>query len=177
MKFTKRNDRVSREGTRPGFNDSDVKFLSKQIHTPHIQIFSSEEIIEDPAKETFFCAMCKGVLDYDKHLEAYVCKSCVQYYDTTNIQDTPLKDIEDFKLVPYSAQRHYAPFDADDPNTPFVASVPVDKISDEETDGVEIRSYENGRINLHNVSFADAIIKSNVLSSKKKISVQSRLIV
>lgn len=26
----------------------------------------------------------KGVLDYDKHLDAYACKSCVQYYDTTN---------------------------------------------------------------------------------------------
>lgn len=74
MKFTKRNDRVSKEGNRPSFGDSHISFLNKQTFTPKTRIFSSEEIIEDPANEEFFCAMCKGILDYDKRLEAYECK-------------------------------------------------------------------------------------------------------
>jgi hypothetical protein len=168
MKFSsKRNDRVSREGTRPGFNDSDITFLNKQTFTVKTQIWSSEEIIEDPAKETFFCAMCKGILDYDKHLDAYACKSCVQYYDITNLQDTPLKDIKDFQLVPYNDQRHYPEFDENDPTTPFVESISLDNIEEEE---IETRTYDNGRvqhINLHNVTFADAILKG-ALSVKKR---------
>jgi hypothetical protein len=90
--------------------------------------------------------MCKGVLDYDKHLDAYACWSCVQYYDITNLQDTPLKDITDFKLVPYSAQRHCLEFDGNDPMTPFVESIPVDKLDKEDDERVEIRTYDNGRI-------------------------------
>ena len=170
MKFTKRNNAVV-NGTRPGFSDRDSYFLNKRTDLPKIQIFSSEEIIEDPTKEEFFCAMCKGILDYDKRLEAYECKSCVQWYDL-RLQDTPLKDVKDFQLVPYGDQRHYPEFDANDPMTPFVESIPVDKTDDEgEMEGVEVRSYDNGRvqkISLHNVTFADAILKSNVLSAKKK---------
>lgn len=142
MKFTKRNDRVSKEGTRPGFEDSHVSFLNKQTYTPKTQIFSSEEIIEDPTKEEFFCAMCRGILDYDKHLEAYACKSCVQYYDVQNLQDTPLKDINDFQLVPYSDHRHYPTFDENDPMTPFVENIPLDDLED--NDLIETRTYDQG---------------------------------
>jgi hypothetical protein len=166
MKFTKRNDRISREGTRPGFEDSHVSFLSRETHTPRTQIFSSEEIIEEPEKQRFWCAMCKGILDYNKHLEAYECKSCVQWYDL-RLQDTPLKDIKDFQLIPYNAQRHYPVFDENDSNTPFVESIPVDK-TDEEADGVETRTYENGRVQKIHVKGTDAIPFSNVLSVKKK---------
>ena len=83
----------------------------------------------------------------------------MQYYDTTNLQDTP-KDIKDFQLVPYNAQRHYPVFDGNDSSIPFVESIPVDKTTEEEGEGVETRDYEGGRvqhIRLHNVSFADAI--------------------
>ena len=132
MKFSsKRNDALV-NGVRPGFSAADSHFLNRQIHTPKTQIFSSEELDEEPEDRIYYCAMCKGVLDYDKHLDAYACKSCVQYYDITNLQDTPLKDIKDLQLVPYSAQRHYAPFDPDDPNTPFVESIPLDKTEEEE---------------------------------------------
>jgi hypothetical protein len=171
MKFTKRNDRVSSEGVRPGFNDSDITFLSKQIHTPRTQIFSYEELESaEPEDRHYFCAMCKSKLDYSKYLEAYECKECVQYYDVQNLQDKPLTDIEDFKLVPYGAQRHYPEFDAEDPHTPFVETVDLND-TNEEIEGVEVRSYDNGRIkhiNIHNVTFADAIRFDNVLSAKKK---------
>jgi hypothetical protein len=79
MKFTKRNDRVSRDGNRPGFEHSHIIFLSHETRTPHTQIFSSEEIIEDPSKEEYFCAMCRGILDYNKYSVAYECKACVQW--------------------------------------------------------------------------------------------------
>jgi hypothetical protein len=114
--------------------------------------------------------MCKGVLDYNTKLEAYYCSSCVQWYDT-RIQDVPLKDIKDFQLVPYGEQRHYPQFDANDPMTPFVEAVNLDDNANENMEGVEIRSYDQGRIqhiNIHNVTFADAIKYSNVLSAQKK---------
>jgi hypothetical protein len=122
---------------------------------------------EDPDDRIYYCAMCKGVLDYDKHLEAHLCKSYVQYYDTTNIQDTPLKDIKDFQLAPYSQLQNYPVFDENDPNMPFVEGIRLDELEKEE--GLETRTYDNGRIqhiNLHNVIFADAIIKSNVCKEK-----------
>lgn len=142
LKFTKRNDRVSREGVRTGFNDADVTYLNRWTDTPKTQIFSSEEIIEDPAKETFFCAMCKGVLDYDKHLDAYSCKSCVQYYEITNLQDTPLKDIKDFQLAPYNQLQHYPVYDENDPNTPFIEGIHLDELEE----GLENREYEDQRV-------------------------------
>lgn len=48
-------------------------------------------------------------------------------------------DIKDFQLVPYT-QRHYAPFDPDDPNTPSVKAISLDTIEEEE--GLEIRTYD-----------------------------------
>lgn len=53
---------------------------------------------------------------------------------------------------------------------PFVEAMDLND-TDKEMEGVKTRTYENGRvqrINLHNVSFADAIRFSNVLSAKKK---------
>jgi len=85
------------------------------------------------------------------------------------LQDTPLKDIKDFQLAPYSQLQNYPVFDENDPNMPFVEGIRLDELEKEE--GLETRTYDNGRIqhiNLHNVIFADAIIKSNVLSAKKK---------
>jgi hypothetical protein len=51
---------------------------------------------------------------------------------------------------------------------PFVENIPLDNIEEEE---IETRTYDNGRIqkiNIHNVTFADAIKFSNVLSAKKR---------
>jgi len=50
-------------------------------------------------------------------------------------------DIKDFQLVP-NTQRHYAPFDPDDPNTPFVKAISLDTIEEEEEEGLEIRTYD-----------------------------------
>ena len=44
-------------------------------------------------------------------------------------------DIKDFQLVPYT-QRHYAPFDPDDPYTPFVSFIFGYKIEEEEGEGL-----------------------------------------
>ena len=88
--------------------------------------------------------MCKSLLSYDKRLEAYHCSSCVQWYDL-RLQDTPLKNIKDFQLVPYGEQRHYPEFDQNDPMTAFIENIPVDKIY-QENDEAEIRSYDNGRV-------------------------------
>jgi hypothetical protein len=96
---------------------------------PKTQIWSYEELESEELEDrVYYCVMCKGLLDYDKHLDAHVCKSCVQYYDTTNMQDKPLKDVTDFKLVPYGEQRHYNPYDENDPMTAFVENIPLDDL-------------------------------------------------
>jgi hypothetical protein len=167
LKFTKRNDALV-NGIRPGFSDRDSHFLNRQTHTPKTQIWSAEELeSEEPEDRTYYCALCKGILDYDKRLEAYTCKACVQWYDM-RIQDLPLKDIKDFQLVPYGEQRHYRTFDENDSMTPFVESVPLDQMAEEES--VETRSYDNGRVQKIKIkgSFADAMQYSRVMSAKKK---------
>ncbi len=50
-------------------------------------------------------------------------------------------EIKEFQLVPYT-QRHYAPFDPDDPNTAFVKAISLDTIEEEEEEGLEIRTYD-----------------------------------
>jgi hypothetical protein len=79
-----------------------------------------------------------------------------------------LKDIKDFQLAPYSQLQHYPVYDENDPNTPFVEGIHLDKLEEEE--GIEIRTYDNARvqkINLHNVTFADAILKGALTARKK----------
>jgi hypothetical protein len=80
------------------------------------------------------------------------------------------KDIKDFQLVPYGEQRHYPTFNDNDPMTPFVESVSLDKACEEEYDWVETRTYDQGRIQKIKVkgSFADSIAFSNAISAKKK---------
>jgi hypothetical protein len=81
-----------------------------------------------------------------------------------------LKTLKDFQLVPYGEQRHYSVFDENDDKLPLVESISLDKTAGE-VEGIETRTYENGRIqhiNIHNVTFADAIRFSNVLSAKKR---------
>ena len=79
-----------------------------------------------------------------------------------------MKDINDFKLVPYAAQRHYPEFDAEDPMTPFVEAVDLDNTEDKETDITEVKSYDGGRVKFIKIkgTFADAI-KAGVLSAQK----------
>ena len=164
MKFSKRNDRISKEGVRPGFNDADVIYLNRQTHTPKTQIFYSEEIIEDPEQETFFCALCKSKLDYIKKMQMYTCIQCVEYYDL-NTQTTPLKDVTDTQLRPYADLIKYPTADADD--IPFFEGIDLSK---QQEVGLESRVNEDQRIqkmNLHNVTFADAI-RAGALTAKKK---------
>jgi hypothetical protein len=168
MKFTKSNDKIGIEGTRAGFEDRDIAYLNKQIHLPRTQIWSYEQLEDEiePEDKVYQCAICKSKLDYVKYLDAYRCGLCIEFYDT-NIQDTPLKDIEDFKLVPYSDQVHYPVFDENDLMTAFVENIHLNNI--EEQEEIETRTYDNPRVQKIHVkgTFADAI-KDGVLSAKKK---------
>lgn len=74
--------------------------------------------------------MCKSQLEYYYDLEEWFCEGCGQHYDT-RLQDRPLTDITDFKLVPHTDLRHYAQFDENDPNLPFVHSIDVDRLAGE----------------------------------------------
>lgn len=84
-----------------------------------------------------------------------------------NIQDTPIKDQRDFKLTPYSQLQHYPQYDENDPTLPFVEGIDLNRIVESD---LETREHEDRRvqhINLHNVTFADAILKG-ALSARKK---------
>ena len=50
---------------RTGFNDADVTYLNRRTDTRKTQIFSSEEIIDNPEQEHYYCVSCKGKLDAD----------------------------------------------------------------------------------------------------------------
>lgn len=75
--------------------------------------------------------MCKTRLDYYNDLEEWFCPGCCQHYDT-KIQDRPLTDTTDFKLVPHTDLRHYPTFDENDPMLPFVKNIPIDELAGEE---------------------------------------------
>lgn len=160
MKFnSKRHDRISKEGTRPGFADSDIAFLSKYTHEPKTQIWSMEEIEGDPETRHYFC-ICKSPLTYLKGSESiWRCDNCIEYFDT-RIQDSPIRDKEPFKLVPY--QQHYPQYDENDPHQIFVEGIDLNK-------DLETREHDDRRVQTIHVkgSFADAI-RQNVLSANKK---------
>jgi len=166
MKFRKQNDIIV-DGVRPGFTTRN-SFSLRTDHTPKIQIFaySEDDEEEEPEERTYWCAMCKSRLEYLKGSDTiWRCDNCMEFYDT-KIQDSVVKDKEDFKLAPYSGLQHYPVFDADDPNIPFVEGINLD----DKEDNPETRTYENQRIQRIHVkgSFADAIIKGALTSKTSR---------
>jgi LSD1 subclass zinc finger protein len=166
MRFTnKRNDTIV-NGIRPGFTQKDSIYLNRQTHSPKTIIFSAEELEGEPETRQYWC-VCRSPLTYLKGSNTiWQCSECLSHYDI-NIQDSPIKDPTDFKLTPYSSLRHYPVYDEDDPNTLFVEGIDLNNITE---DDLESRSFEDKRvqhINLHNVTFADAILKG-ALSARKK---------
>lgn len=122
-----------------GFKPNDQNYLRKYDNPksdPQIQLFTDEDLDEEPEDKQYFCAMCKTRLDYYSDLEEWFCSGCMQHYDT-KIQDKPIADISDFKLVPHSDLLHYPQFDDNDPRLAFVANIDVDKLAGEE-DYVEL---------------------------------------
>lgn len=170
MKFRKPNDLKGREGTRPGFTQADIIYLRRQTDTPKTQIFSMEELEDPPEERVYHCAICKGRLDYIKNLEMWTCSECSQYYDT-KIQDVPVKNVNQFRVTPWFELQHYPTSDMDDIEAPFVEGINHSITIEED---LENRSFEDKRvqhINLHNVTFADAI-RAGALSSKKQEQAQ-----
>lgn len=134
--------------------------------SPKIQIFTEEELEGPPEDRAYWCAMRKGKLDYIKNLEMWSCSDCSSYYDT-RIQGVPVKSTTRFKVVPWFELQHYPTTDMDDFEVPFAEGIDHNTIIEK---GLETRSQEDNRIqtiNLHNVTFADAILKG-ALSSKKQ---------
>jgi len=66
MKITNnsQNKRVGQEGIRSGFTDRDTNYLNKtdRSHRP-IQMLG-DEMLEEEEQRHYFCASCKGKLDY-----------------------------------------------------------------------------------------------------------------
>jgi DNA-directed RNA polymerase subunit RPC12/RpoP len=140
MKFRKQNDIIV-DGVRPGYTLRDSVSLRKETdHNPKIQIFSyqDEEDQQEPEERIYWCAMCKSKLEYLNGSDTiWRCDNCMSYYDT-KIQDSVVKDKEDFKLTPYSGLQHYPVFDADDPNLPFVEAINPDARDQEDPPDLEI---------------------------------------
>lgn len=166
MKFRKRND-ITVNGVRQGYDPRDAMLVRRETHTPKTQIFSMEEIEGEPEDRDYFCAMCKGKLDFVKNLEMWNCSMCSEFYDT-KIQDVPVKNTNQFKATPWFELQHYPTTDEDDIEAPFVESIDHDAMLEE---SLETRVQENKRvqhINLHNVTFADAILKAALTARKKE---------
>jgi len=121
-----------------------------------------EELEPEPEDRHYYCAICKGLLDYlDGSDTIWECDSCFQFYDT-KIQDLPIKDKEDFKLAPFYDLQHYP--QGDDENSPFFEAInPNDR-----EENLETRTFEDKRVQKIHIkgSFADAIVKG-ALTSKK----------
>lgn len=85
MRYTYRNNRIGHEGTRPGWNDSDIIYLNKHTtHTPSTQIWSTEELEPAaPEDRRYYCAMCKCPEYLNGSNTIWECSSCLQFYDTT----------------------------------------------------------------------------------------------
>jgi hypothetical protein len=152
LKFSsRRNDKLSKEGTRPGYFDADITYLNRQTHTPKTQIISSE-LEGEPEDRKYYC-VCKSPLTYLKGSNTiWQCSSCLSHYDL-NIQDSVIKDPTESKLIPYSSLRHYPQYDENDSNVLFVEGINLNKEEDLET-----REHGDQRvqhINLHTVTFAE----------------------
>lgn len=167
MKFTKRND-ITVDGVRQGFTLKDSIALRKDTNNnPDVQIFSYEDDLEDPEDRTYWCAICKSKLEYLMGSDTiWRCDSCMEYYDT-KIQDSVIKNKEDFKLAPYYGLRHYPTADADD--IPFVEAINLDDTEEEEED-LESRTFEDKRVQKIHVkgSLADAILKGALTSKTSR---------
>lgn len=146
MKFRKRND-LTVNGVRQGYDPRDAMLLRRETHTPKTQIFRAEELEDEPEDRDYFCVICKSKLDYIKNLEMWTCSECSSYYDT-KIQDVPVKNISQFRVTPWFELQHYPTTDVDDIEAPYVEG--IDHSAMLEDRRIQI-------INLHNVTFADAI--------------------
>ena len=88
--------------------------------------------------------MCKSKLDYLTGSETiWRCNECMEYYDL-RIQDSPIKDTTDFKLIPYSDLQHYPTSDENDPNMLFMEGIDLNNKSGSEIE--LIRSSDDKRI-------------------------------
>jgi hypothetical protein len=169
MKFNKRNNKLSNEGIITGLSDADVTYLNRQTNTPKTQIINSEELEGEPEDRKYWCAICKSPLEHLRGSQTiWQCSECLSHYDL-NIQDSPIKDQRDFKLTPYSSLMHYPQYDENDSNVLFVEGIDLNKIVEKD---LETREHEDRRvqhINLHNVTFADAILKGALSAQKKQV--------
>jgi hypothetical protein len=95
----------------------------------------------------------------------------MSWYDE-NIQDKPLTDITDFKLIPHSDLRFYPEFDANDPMVPFVESIDVDEIAGDAPEIQLIKSTDNKRVQTvrvnNNADMMDAIAAMNNWEQKQR---------
>lgn len=141
--------------------------MRRQTDTPKTQIFSMEELEGEPEERDSFCAMCKGKLNYIENPEMWTCIECYSYYDT-KIQDVPVKNTSEFRVTPWFELQHYPTYDLDDIETPFAEGIDHNTMIEE---GLETRVQGDKRvqhINLHNVTFAVAILKGALTARKKE---------
>lgn len=162
---------ISVNGVRQEFKERDSYQLREwhnPLSNPPVQIWSYEDLEPEPEERVYHCAICKTKLDYIKNIEMWNCSECMQYYDT-KIQDVPIKNINEFRVTPWSELQHYPTVDMDDPELPFAEGIDHNVMLEE---GLENKTHPEDKrvqhINLHNVIFADAILKGALTARKKE---------
>ncbi|MGH9982699.1 MAG: hypothetical protein ACRD8W_01935 [Nitrososphaeraceae archaeon] len=169
MKFRKQND-ITVNGVRQGYDPRDAYQLRKwhnPFSNPPVQIWSYEDLEPEPEERAYWCTICKSRLVYLTASDTiWRCDNCMEFFDT-KIQDVPVKNTNEFKVTPWFELQHYPTIDSDDTEIPFIEGIDHNTMLEED---LESRAHEDKRvqhINLHNVTFADAI-RAGALSAKRK---------
>lgn len=124
---------------------------------PDVQIFDNEEDEEPETK--YFCAVCKMRIRYYHDLQEWFCNNCGQHYDT-KIQDRPVTNTRNFKVVPHYQIHRYPKLDDQDPNIPYMKGIQLDEEGIGEVEEVQlIKSSPDQRVQHLRVkgSMADAM--------------------
>lgn len=144
------------KNVRFGFSKRDEWYLrhhDNAASNPRVQIFT-EDLDNEPEEEMrYFCAICKSRLERMPKLEMWQCSQCLETYDTTYLQDKPLKDTTGFRLDIHQDLKHYATIDEDDPNLPFVQGIDPNR-EPEEDKGYEV-TYQSGDERIEHRSVKD----------------------
>jgi hypothetical protein len=161
---------------RTGIDNRDISELERITNNqPRIQIFDDGMLeTEEPEQRRYYCAKDKSLLSYLNGSETvWRCDECLTYHDT-KIQDSPLKNIDEYALKPYTDLQYYPTYDERDPTLPFIEGIEHNTSTEEY--GLQERQHENQRVQRIRVSgsFAEAI-RSGALSSKTRGQQQEEL--
>lgn len=113
--------------------------------SPDIQMFTYEDLEDQPEERKYYCSLCKGKLQLLQGLGEWYCMPCGQHYDI-NLWDTPIKDKKPFKLKPFMEFQHNPTYDEEDSNLPFAEGIEVDDLVEDTDDVTLVNNTPDNRV-------------------------------